>query len=291
MERLKGNKSRFSVRTHEAFYSARNSTVSFLMDLLDFGSLERCLRELRSKGQRMSESDLAHVSWCCLSALAELRRQHIVHKDVKPDNILVGFRGEVKLGDFGVSSFTDQDSRLPATGSGSTKWMAPERARGLDFSYNSDVYSLGLSVAYMTLGRYPLKTEPVFVRAVSDDELDMAGFEGSKALRAFIDQSTLQDPAVRPDAETLRKDAFTRASTLVPSSCDLLSFLKHLDKYEAVDRTHALTAVPAADRAEPPVAAAATAAALPTEPPTGPAAAADAAARCRTSPVAEHSPQ
>ena len=153
LERLKTIKPRFAVRTYEAYYSRTNGTVNFLMEFMDYGSVEKCMHELKRKKLTIPSEDTALIAERVLNALYELRIQHIIHKDIKPDNILIGCDGEVKIGDFGICTFTNKDSEA-LSGTGSFRWMAPERIVTDKFSYNSDVYSLGFVIAYLALGRF-----------------------------------------------------------------------------------------------------------------------------------------
>ena len=90
-----------------------------------------------------------------LHGLAHLQSLRLIHNDIKPGNILVSRDGSVKIGDFGVARWTDTMS-LVGTGTGSIGYMAPERVKGDDYSYQADIFSLGLTMAYCTFGTYPL---------------------------------------------------------------------------------------------------------------------------------------
>eukprot|EP01062_Namystynia_karyoxenos_P079901 TRINITY_DN8513_c0_g1_i2.p2 TRINITY_DN8513_c0_g1~~TRINITY_DN8513_c0_g1_i2.p2 ORF type:complete len:552 (+),score=162.39 TRINITY_DN8513_c0_g1_i2:84-1658(+) len=278
LERLKHH-SQHTVATLQAYYSRTKGTMSLLMELMDFGSLEGCFRELQGSRLSVCEHDIAAIAQQILSALGELRGLHLLHRDVKPDNILIGWRGVVKLGDFGISRFTDNDSAA-LSGSGSYKWMAPERITGQVYCYNSDVYSLGLVAAYLALGRYPLPVESaadlVFV-VDSVDTIDLSGFRGSDDLRNFLLVATLKDRAQRPDARQLLQHPFVSSPPPAPADLcgDRLAFLRHLSAYAAVCRRRAHQgaspqSAPAAPRAPAAACAAPAASGKTAEPPPAP---------------------
>ncbi len=97
---------------------------------------------------------LGKIAEAMLGGLTYLYNVHrIVHRDIKPSNVLVNTRGYIKLCDFGVSG--ELVNSIANTFVGTSYYMAPERIRGAQYSVKSDVWSLGLTLMELAIGRFP----------------------------------------------------------------------------------------------------------------------------------------
>ncbi len=97
---------------------------------------------------------LGKITEAILSGLNYLYDVHrIMHRDIKPSNVLVNSKGMIKLCDFGVSG--ELVNSIADTFVGTSTYMAPERIQGAKYSIKSDVWSVGLTVMELAIGRFP----------------------------------------------------------------------------------------------------------------------------------------
>ena len=78
-----------------------------------------------------------------------------MHRDLKPDNILINKLGEIKLTDFGISKAMESTFGLCGSFVGTPSYMSPERIQGTKYSFPSDVWSVGIILHEMATGHYP----------------------------------------------------------------------------------------------------------------------------------------
>lgn len=142
------------------FYGAFfvESCVYYCMEYMDAGSMDKLQRA------GVPEPVLGRVMQSMVRGLKFLKDElQIMHRDVKPTNVLVNKRGQVKLCDFGVSGQLEKS--LAKTNIGCQSYMAPERIKGEStgslgtYTVSSDVWSLGLTAIEMALGKYPYPPE------------------------------------------------------------------------------------------------------------------------------------
>jgi serine/threonine protein kinase len=118
------------------------------------------LSDLLSEHGTLTPSETARIGAQVGSALAAAHKMRIVHRDVKPGNILIAEDGSALISDFGISHALG-DTTITATGMihGTPAYLAPEVARGLPTSFASDVFSLGSTLYAMLEGTPPFGTE------------------------------------------------------------------------------------------------------------------------------------
>uniref|UniRef100_A0A8R1U2X2 mitogen-activated protein kinase kinase n=1 Tax=Onchocerca volvulus TaxID=6282 RepID=A0A8R1U2X2_ONCVO len=135
------------------FYGAftDNNDISICMEYMDGLSLDVVLKKVG----KLKESRVGRIAVAVIRGLSYLKDEHkILHRDVKPSNILVNSHGEIKLCDFGVSGMLIDSMANSFVGTRS--YMAPERLTGSHYSVQSDVWSFGLSLVELSIGRYPV---------------------------------------------------------------------------------------------------------------------------------------
>ncbi|KAJ1468027.1 kinase-like domain-containing protein [Baffinella frigidus] len=194
------------VRCYEVFFCTNRDMFSSVMELMDAGSLLDNLK--LAGGNLITPFALSHVAKRMLEALAHLHEEELViHRDVKPGNILLSHAGGVKLSDFGICAKVDGDLTQWV---GTVTYMSPERLVGDDYAAKADVWSLGLVVAEAALGRYPYTNEDgkkvefwdlldLVVNGPSPADIVASSGRGSDAC-SLIDACTDKDPETRASA-------------------------------------------------------------------------------------------
>lgn len=151
-----------------------NDLYYFIMEYVDGATL----RQLVDAGELQPAEALSIVPQIC-DALQFAHDEGIVHRDVKPDNILLDSKGRVKVADFGLAKLLDRapaDASLTGTNQvmGTPHYMAPEQMQGShDVDHRADIYSLGVVFYEMLTGQLPIgRFEPPSKKVQVDVRLD-----------------------------------------------------------------------------------------------------------------------
>ncbi len=115
--------------------------------------------DMLKAGGALLPGDAAEVIRQASIGLAETQRAGVVHRDVKPSNLVIGSGGVVKVTDFGLAKALQEDLSITATGVfvGTPDYLAPEQAMGEEVDVSADVYALGCSLFHMCSGHPPFR--------------------------------------------------------------------------------------------------------------------------------------
>ncbi|MGG7213982.1 Stk1 family PASTA domain-containing Ser/Thr kinase [Clostridium nigeriense] len=125
----------------------------------------KTLKELINYSGKLTYNTAIKIALQIAKALDCAHRNNIIHRDIKPQNILVTETGEVKVTDFGIAKSTDSQTITNTTSIiGSAHYLSPEQAKGTYIDFRSDIYSFGIVLYEMVTGRLPFEGEsPVTV--------------------------------------------------------------------------------------------------------------------------------
>ncbi len=120
----------------------------------------KSVQDWLDKLEKFSIGDAVHIAMVCAEGMKHAHDLNMVHRDIKPDNILLTSKGVVKVADFGLAKVIDEDVSMTqsGTGLGTPLYMAPEQARSAKtVDQRSDIYALGATLYHMLTGALPYK--------------------------------------------------------------------------------------------------------------------------------------
>ncbi|XP_045542626.1 dual specificity mitogen-activated protein kinase kinase 7 isoform X2 [Papilio machaon] len=209
------------VRSHDCPFIVRclgcfvtDADVWICMELMA-SCFDKLLKRL---GAPIPEAILGKVTVATVKALSYLKESHgVIHRDVKPSNILLDERGNVKLCDFGISGRL-VDSKAKTRSAGCAAYMAPERIdppdpSRPDYDIRADVWSLGISLVELATGVFPYRNcqndFEVLTRVIADDPPQLPDTSDfTPEFKSFVSQCLTKNYRQRPKYPKLLEHPF-----------------------------------------------------------------------------------
>ena len=166
-----------------------NGQVALVMRLIEGKSLRTLLDEAGDDGRagQLTVHLTVHIGRAIAAALAKAHEENILHRDIKPGNILIMERGEVLLTDFGIAKplKASEDDQTDLTRRdimmGTAKYLSPEQVQGRTLDARADIYSLGLVLYECLAGNVPFKGDNDQATAIARLERDPTPLGGIRA--------------------------------------------------------------------------------------------------------------
>ncbi|XP_077601856.1 dual specificity mitogen-activated protein kinase kinase 7 [Crocuta crocuta] len=207
-----------------------NTDVFIAMELMG-----TCAEKLKKRVQGpIPERILGKMTVAIVKALYYLKEKHgVIHRDVKPSNILLDERGQIKLCDFGISGRL-VDSKAKTRSAGCAAYMAPERIdppdpTKPDYDIRADVWSLGISLVELATGQFPYKNcktdFEVLTKVLQEEPPLLPGHMGfSGDFQSFVKDCLTKDHRKRPKYNKLLEHSFIKRYEML--EVDVASWFK-----------------------------------------------------------------
>ncbi|WP_405918458.1 serine/threonine-protein kinase [Streptomyces sp. NBC_00728] len=206
-----------------------------VMELVEGNSLAD---EVKEQG-RLEPAEAARIGLWVLRALRAAHAAGVLHRDVKPGNVLLSSDRRVLLTDFGIAQ-VEGDTTITRTGEivGSVDYLAPERVRGHDPGPAADLWALGATLYTAVEGRSPFRRTSALstMQAVVDEELTPPQYAG--ALEPVIFALLSKDPAGRPSSAEAEEMLAEAAEGRRPRTAQAYVPTQHVDRSEGQDSIH-----------------------------------------------------
>ncbi|KAJ2550859.1 hypothetical protein EV175_003910, partial [Coemansia sp. RSA 1933] len=233
---LRRIRSQHIVRFYE--YFSIDDSVWIVYEFMSRGSITDLL--VGYPEIRMPDVAISYAMHEVLTALAYLHERHIIHCDVRSDNVLIDEKGQVKLADFSSAVYLDLDQvSVQKTSLGAIYWMAPELAKGSGYSSTTDVWAAGALVYEMLEGQPPYIQHPdvkVLELASTDGMPELSNPDAcDPRLIELMELCTAIAPADRPAASRLRKQEAVMSPDSAQCAQLMLDFVHQVESLECDD--------------------------------------------------------
>ena len=160
------------------------------------------LKDYIEKKGKLSPKETVSISIQMVTGLQAAHNQHIVHRDIKPQNIIISKDGKVKVTDFGIARATTSTQTISTSVMGSVHYTSPEQARGGVVDQKSDIYSIGITMYEMVTGHVPFDGDSTVTVALKhlQEEITSPAEEVPDlpySLECIIMKCTQKNPAMR----------------------------------------------------------------------------------------------
>ena len=178
---------------------SRSSELEYIvMELIDGINLKQYMQK---KGNKLNWREALYFITQIVKALGHAHSRGIIHRDIKPHNIMVLRDGSVKVADFGIARVTSGGhSTLTQEALGSVHYISPEQARGSHIDERSDLYSAGVVLYEMITGRLPFEGDtPVSVAIQHINSIPLSPREIDPTIPEALEAITMKAMAPNPD--------------------------------------------------------------------------------------------
>lgn len=178
---------------------SRSSELEYIvMELIDGITLKQYMQK---KGNKLNWREALHFITQIVKALGHAHSRGIIHRDIKPHNVMVLRDGSVKVADFGIARVASGGhSTLTQEALGSVHYISPEQARGSHIDARSDLYSAGVVLYEMITGRLPFEGDtPVSVAIQHINSIPLSPREIDPSIPEALEKITMRAMAPNPD--------------------------------------------------------------------------------------------
>ncbi len=215
VRRFKNESKAISILDHPNIVKVYDVSVTdqlqyIVMEYIDGITLKEYLKQ---RGGALTWKEVVHFATQVLSALDHAHSKGIVHRDVKPQNIMLQADGSIKMMDFGIARFSRAQSQtISDKAIGSVHYISPEQAKGDRTDARTDIYSVGVMLYEMLSGKLPFDgtgTVSIAIMQISEKPKPLAEVAPNvpEGLRQITEKAMEKDPAARYQSAAEMLDA------------------------------------------------------------------------------------
>ena len=219
VRRFKNESKAISILDHPNIVKVYDVSVTDKLQYIVMEYIEGItLREyLDQRGGKLTWRETVHFAGEILSALQHAHENGVVHRDVKPQNIMLMTNGEMRMMDFGIARISRAENQMLTTGKtmGSVRYISPEQAKGDVTDAKSDIYSVGIMMYEMLSGRLPFEkgtAVEVAIQQISTAPPPLAELapDTPEALIQITERAMAKDPEQRYPTAQAKLDDFQK---------------------------------------------------------------------------------
>ena len=226
VRRFKNESKAISILDHPNIVKVYDVSVTdqlqyIVMEYIDGITLKEYLKQ---RGGALTWKEVVHFATQVLSALEHAHSKGIVHRDVKPQNIMLQADGSIKMMDFGIARFSRAQSQtISDKAIGSVHYISPEQAKGDHTDARTDIYSVGVMLYEMLSGKLPFDgtgTVSIAIMQISEKPKPLAEVAPNvpAGLRQITEKAMEKDPAAQVPERGGNAGKPSRRSSRIPAS-------------------------------------------------------------------------